>query len=79
MSLTHQIVVNMRYLIMRMNLLMVKMTSVTKGMDDAGDANADINMATSESLRCGDYVKVVSGLFKGFHATVLGKSYGNEV
>ena len=47
--------------------------------DDAGDTDDDINMAISESLKCGDYVKVVSGLFKGFYATVLGKSYGGEV
>ena len=36
-------------------------------------------MIVPESLKCGDYIKVVSGLFKGLYATVLGKSYGDEV
>ena len=38
-----------------------------------------VKMTVPESVKCGDYVKVVSGLFKGVYATVLGKSYGDEV
>ena len=38
-----------------------------------------VKMTVPESLKCGDYVKVFSGLFTELYATVLGKSYGDEV
>ena len=36
-------------------------------------------MTVPQSLKYGDYVKVVSGFFKGFHVTVLCRSYGDEI
>ena len=39
---------------------------------------SDMETEEVENLHMGDYVKIVSGLFKGYYATVLGESYGEE-
>ena len=43
------------------------------------DVNAKLPDLDDGSLKVGEYVKVIKGLFSGLYATVLGKSYGDEL